>query len=112
MIVPPSQSLEKIESTPGFSVVLRDQSGTPVYRRVLENPIRRDVEVFSPDPKQSINRTPVEQSKGTFVILVPEIEGARTLEFHGNPLHPRAHLEPPKLIARFMLTSTEEARRG
>jgi hypothetical protein len=103
MIAPPSHPLERVESTSGFSVIVRDASGNPVYRRVVENPVRHDVEVFSPDPKQSIRRVSVQRPKGTFVILIPGIKGAQTLEFFGPPLRPQAHREPPQMLARFTL---------
>jgi hypothetical protein len=103
MLAPPSHPLEHVETTPGFSIILRDGRGNPIYRRVMENPVQFDVEVFSPDPKQSIRRVAVQHPKGTFVILIPEIQGARTVEFFGTPLRPQAHQEPPQMLARFTL---------
>lgn len=103
MILPPSQPIEKIESTSGFSVVVLDKNETPIYRRVLENPIRHNVEIFSQDPAQSIRQMPMENPKGTFVVLVPELPNARHLEFIGHPPHPEAHLKSTKLLARFPL---------
>src|SRR5262249_35241738 len=105
MIAPPSHSLERVESTPGFAVILRDASGIPVYRRVLENPVRHDVEVFSPDPKESVRQMPAQHPKGVFVVLVPEIAGAQSLELFGSPLRAEAHREPPRMLARFALTT-------
>jgi hypothetical protein len=112
MIVQPSHPLEKIESTPGFSVILRDEAGTPIYRRVLENPIRYDVEVYSTDPKQSLSRVPSERPKGTFVIIIPDAIGARTLELYAPPLGAQTHSEPPRLLGRFTLAAIKKFGTG
>jgi hypothetical protein len=103
MIVPASHPVDEIESRSGFSVVVRDQNGNPIYRRVLENPMRHNVEVFSLGPGQSIRRAPLDRPKGTFVVLVPDLPNAQNIEFLGHPLRPDAHLEPTRLLARFIL---------
>ena len=42
----------------------------------MQDPLRRDVEVFSPDPERSVYRAPVEDPSGIFVVVVPDLEGA------------------------------------
>jgi hypothetical protein len=42
----------------------------------MDDPLRQDVEVFSPDPEQSVARTPVEKPSGIFTVLVPDLEEA------------------------------------
>lgn len=65
---------------------MSDPQGKAIYRRVLTNPIRYDREVFSNDPRNpSIHRVGVENPKGTFVILVPDVEGARTVQLFSDP---------------------------
>src|ERR1041385_7131622 len=81
MIVPPTHPLEGTEGQTGFWFTLSDAQGKAVYRRVVHNPIQFDREVFSNDPKNpSVHRVPVDKPKGTFVVLVPDIQEARTVQ--------------------------------
>ena len=102
MILPPSDPIEFLER-PGFSVILRDERGVPVYGRALASPFRFDQEVFDKDPERSIRREVNPQPKGTFVLFVPAIETARHVELFGQPLKPKAHLESPRKLATFTL---------
>jgi hypothetical protein len=103
MIIPPSHPLDRIEKSAGFSVILRDERGEPIYARISESPFRFDEEVFDRDPKRSIRREVNPHPKGTFVVLVPAIDNARRLEFFGHPPKPKAHLESPRRLASFTL---------
>jgi len=103
MIIPPSDPLDRLEKSAGFSVILRDERGEPVYGRISESPFRFDEEVFDRDPKRSIRRETNLHPKGTFVVLVPAIDNARRLEFFGHPPKPKAHLESPRRLASFTL---------
>jgi hypothetical protein len=47
-----------------------------LHRLVMEDPLSRDVEVFSPDPEHSVSRAPVEESSGSFVVVVPDFADA------------------------------------
>lgn len=107
MIIPPSHPVERLQNESGFSVVLRDERGQAVYRRVMQNPIVYDVEVFDNDPKRSIRRESNPHPKGTFVVLVPAIANARTVEFFGNPLRPKGHFETPRKLVDFKLAPLE-----
>ena len=104
MIVPPEQA----DALGGFQVLLRDQQDQPVLRFSRTNPIRRDAEVFSPPgADQSIARVPVDRPKGSFVLLVPDVPGARTLELIGPPASAAALREQPRSLARFALKPFE-----
>jgi hypothetical protein len=103
MIIPPSHPLDRLETAGGFSIILRDERGEPVYGRISESPLRFDEEVFDRDPKRSIRREANPHPKGTFVVLVPAIDNARRLEFFGSPAKPKAHLESTRRLATFML---------
>jgi hypothetical protein len=108
MIVPPSQPLEQADELGGFHVLLRDKLDRPVYRFTRTSPIRHDAEVFSkPGTQRSIERTPVDRPKGAFVVLVPDVPGAKTLELVGHPPRTEAHLERPQSLARFDLKPFE-----
>src|SRR5271166_4139570 len=50
MVLPSSDPVEGTEDRTGFWYELRDAQDRPVYRKVIHNPMREDVEVFSDDP--------------------------------------------------------------
>ena len=109
MKLPPSHSLTEPEGQSGFWFTLSDSQGNPVYRRVLQNPIRYDREVFSNDPKQpSIQRVKVDEPKGTFVVLVPDVAAARTLQLFSPPLNLEDHGMAAREFARFNLAHPTE----
>jgi hypothetical protein len=99
LIVPPSQPLDSAESDSGFTVILRDGQGKPLYRQTGSSPMAHDAEVFAEDG--TIQRVEVDRPKGAFTFLVPHVEGAETVELFGHPLRPQAHLESPRSLARF-----------
>jgi hypothetical protein len=110
MILPPSHPLETKEEQTGFWFTLSDAQGKPVYRRVVSNPIRYDREVFSNDPRHpSIQRVPVEKPKGTFVMLVPDVAGARTVQLFSHPLAHEAAARgvAARELARFTITQEQ-----
>ena len=74
MIAPPGDELSGREQ--GFWIEVRDDQDETLHRLVMQDPLRRDVEVFSPDPEQSVSQAPVEQAAGSFVVVVPDLAGA------------------------------------
>jgi hypothetical protein len=108
MIVPPSQPLEQTQPVAGFSVLLRDQQERPVYRFTRTSPMQHDAEVFGePGADDSITRVGVDRPKGTFVVLVPDVPGAKALELVGHPPQPNAFSAEPQYLARFELKPFE-----
>ena len=115
MIVPPSQPLEQTSTHGSLQVLLRDHQNQLVHRSMRNSPIRHDTEVFSPPGmERSVERMPVARPKGTFVLLVPDVQGAETLELVGHPPPPpgmglatpegrAASLAAPQTLARFTL---------
>jgi hypothetical protein len=103
MILPPSDRLDLLERQAGFSIILRNERGEPVYGRAIPNPFQFDREVFDKDPGRSIRREPNPHPRGTFVVLVPALENALRLEFFGPPLKPEAHLESTRRLSSFIL---------
>ena len=79
MLAPPSDTLKGHERQQGFWAEVRSADGSTLYRHVMPDPVRRDVEVFSNDPEQSISRVPVDRPVGVFTLLVPETKGAEYL---------------------------------
>lgn len=108
MILPPSHSLEPAQNETGFWYTLTDAGGRVVYRRVIHNPIRLDREVFSPDKQQSLHRQTVQNPKGTFVLLVPDVSQARTLRLFSHPVGLKENASAPaREFARFNLAEQE-----
>jgi hypothetical protein len=88
MLVSPSDALEGYEGQQGFWAEVRDADGTRLYRQILHDPIRRDAEVFSDDPQQSIARVPVERPTGVFFVLVPDLDEADHVALMNSPSRP------------------------
>ena len=104
MTLPPTRNLDVDARTRrGFSVVLRDGDDRPVYRLTRTSPMRHNAEIFAPAQDGALHRRGLEHPSGTFVVLVPEVPGARTVELIGHPLRPEAHQEPPSSLARITL---------
>jgi hypothetical protein len=112
MIVPPTDALSGYEGEQGFWVEVRNGQDKALHRRVMDDPLRQDVEVFSPDPEQSIVRTPVEKPSGVFTVLVPDLEEADhiALMTSAAPSIQRetAARGPATELARFSLRSGSE----
>jgi len=108
MILPPSHPLNAHENETGFWVTLADTAGKPVYRRIMQNPVRLDQEVFSPDAKQSVHRVNVAKQKGSFVVLVPDVAQARTLILFSHPLDLKSVAAPARELTRFNLSEKKQ----
>lgn len=103
MIPPPSDPLREEQDLHGFWVEVRDAELRPLYRRVMHPPVRHDAEVFSDDPGRSLARVPVDEPKGAFAVLVPDIAEADHIALVSSPLAPGAALAPATEVARFAL---------
>lgn len=113
MRVPPSDPVESLtaaaEEPTGYWVDLKDDQDQTLYRRLLDDPIPSHVEVFSPDPEQSMQRVPVAEPRGVISIVLPEIEAAQAVSLVGPPTpSPESPLamsepEPVRELARFDL---------
>lgn len=73
-IASPTDTLSGYGDERGFWVEVRDGQKETLYRRVMPNPLRKDVEVFSPDHERGIFRAPVERPSGVFAVLVPDLD--------------------------------------
>ena len=76
MIAPPTDRLYGYEHEQGFWIEVRSSQDETVHRQVMHDPLRYDVEVFSPDPKESVVRRPVEKPSGSFSVVVPDLNEA------------------------------------
>ena len=113
MKAPPSDPVEEVAARAGFMVDLKDEQDKTLYRRVMHDPIQRDVEVFSPDPRQTVQRAPVAEPRGVFSVVLPEMEAAQAVSLIGTPppsaergfgvARTEAMQQPAREIARFEL---------
>jgi hypothetical protein len=103
MVLPPSDPVHGVEGHKGFWYELRDAQDRPLYRRVMHNPMREDVEVFSDDPKQTVARQVVPNRKGVFVVVVPDTEEGHAVTLSSSPRRVQLAHEPAKEIARILL---------
>jgi hypothetical protein len=69
---------------------VRDAQDRALLQQPMEDPIRRDVEVFSPEPGRSLSRRPQANPRGTFVLLVPDLPEGRDVVLLAAPLTPTA----------------------
>jgi hypothetical protein len=75
----------------------------------MEDPLSRDVEVFSPDPERSVYRAPVEKVSGIFVVVVPELEEADHVSLMSSAAPSAAAARAPATeFARFSLRPERE----
>ena len=72
----------------GFWIELHDAKNRTIYRRVLHNPIQFSVEVPSDKPHQSFERHTIENPRGTFFVIVPDLDQAESIVIFNSPLDP------------------------
>lgn len=87
----------------GFWVELHSRQGRPIYRLVMSNPIPFRAEV--PDEAGGFTNVDIQNPRGQFFVLVPNLAEAETVVLFSSPLKPGASLEPAEPIARFPLRS-------
>lgn len=109
MRAPPSDPIEGSEKETGFWTEVRDAHGSVLHRRIMHDPVRRDAEVFSPDPGQSIRRVPIERPRGAFTVLVPLVPGADHVALMGVPAAGTAAFAPAVELHRVRLTEMESS---
>ena len=109
MIAPAASKHDPEEGSVGFWVEVRDRKQQRLYHRVLHDPIRTRVEVFS---RERIELRPVNPEPTEFDVVVPAYSEGSELVVWSSPLEfKRAH-EPAQIIGRFDLKTgrREEGR--
>jgi hypothetical protein len=78
MVTQASDALEDFDQKIGFWLELRGSQGELLYRQVLNDPFRSDVEVFQePDEEGgAIVRAPIEKASGYLILVVPDLAQA------------------------------------
>ena len=84
MLAPPDDSELLEPGQAGYWVEVRDKRNQVLYRHVLHDPLQTDMEVFPVDPSQPIERVPVQQPKGVFQVVVPDLPGGKQAILHGR----------------------------
>lgn len=110
MLAPQSDTIRVQEGQAGFWYELRDVEGRTLYRRVIQNPIKFAFEVRS-DPERPLAWKKVSGPRGEFVLLMPELEQAKTLVLFSSPLEPEGSPGPAKELTRFNLEEGPESKR-
>jgi hypothetical protein len=111
MIVPAPNTPPPEPGQTGYWFGVRDASGRLIYHRPLHDPIKVDVEVFSPDPRQSIARVPIARREGQFTLLIPDVPDARTFELQG-PADPARRDEPARELLRLDVDALRRTKPG
>ena len=80
-IIPPSVPLTELENkSVNFLLEVSDDKNNTLYRQVIENQIKRDIEIFSNEPKESISRKELSEIKGVFSVVIPDQPEAESLD--------------------------------
>jgi hypothetical protein len=104
MVLPPSDPVSPAAALRGFWYDLRDARDRSLYRRVIHNPLREDVEAFADNPHPGPGRHPGPHRRGVFVAVVPDIEQGQTVTLCSSPRGVgRVTQQPATEIARFAL---------
>jgi len=74
----------------------------------MQNPIKFAFEVRSDDPKRPLVWHKVSESRGNFVLLMPDLEQAKTLVLISSPLELERAALPAKELIRFDLEQVSE----
>jgi hypothetical protein len=101
----PPHALVPREDERGYWVQLSDGEGRPLYRRIIHDPIQRTLEVVGGAPNESLTRIPVDEVRGRFSVVVPDIPAARSVALFG----PAAEAETVTELHRAGL---DDERRG
>jgi hypothetical protein len=110
MIAPPPQAAVAPQNQRGSWLELHDGEGRPLYRRVIDNPLRHDLEVVVDDPRRPLQRVRAAEPGGAFFLVVPDLPLARTLVLTTEPPPQRTRARtrpaplPPLQVNRFELT--------
>jgi hypothetical protein len=86
-VVPPSVTRDTQNNRSGFWFEITSDKQNVLYRRVIDNPIKTDIEVFSDEKEtESISRYKISDIKGAFSIVIPDIPEAEGLDLFGSPI--------------------------
>ena len=84
MLPPPDDEELLSHGDAGYWVEVRDDDGEVLYRQVVHDPIRTDIEVFPEDPSQPIERVALDHPRGLFQVVVPDLPAGSQAVLHGQ----------------------------
>lgn len=90
----------------GFWIELHGRQGRALYRLVMSNPIAFRAE--APDEGGGFTNVTVENPRGQFFVLVPNLPDAESVVVFSSPLGPEARPGPAEPVARFPLRTRKE----
>ncbi len=85
MVAPPDDSDLTYAARSGYWVELKDAEGHGIYRQILHDPLRTEIEVHSPDADEQPHQVAMESKARTFEAVVPDLPAARTVVLKGRP---------------------------
>jgi hypothetical protein len=103
MALPPGD-LDMPTDREGFWIELRRADGEVIDRRVVRDPLLREVEVFSPE--RAPRWVPVDRPQGAFTVVVPdrpEADYVALVATGTRAIEPRSSGPGPHEVARFAL---------
>lgn len=109
MIAPAPVGAPPESGQTGYWFGVLDAAGRLIYHRPLHQPIRVDVESFSPDPQRSIARVPIAEREGQFTVLIPDLADAQSFQLHG-PADPERPDEPAHELLRLDVDALRKAK--
>ena len=112
MVVPPTDSLEGYEGRVGFWIELRDRQGRVVYRRSMQSPFERTAEVLVDSVTGLLAHMPIDQVRGTFVVLVPDLDQGEYVALINGTAQPGATQGRPVEVARLPLREADAGNRN
>lgn len=109
-LAPPSDSLSVGKGETGFWYEIRDARDVVQYRRIIQNPIESAVEIRSDVPQRPLSWLKVDEPRGDFDLLIPDLEEARFLALFGASEERGLPVGPSREIARFDLAQGGEGK--
>jgi hypothetical protein len=80
-IIPPSTTSTELENKSiNFLLEINDDHNNTIYRQVIENQIKTDIEIFPIHTKEPIIRKNVSEIKGAFSVVIPDHPQAESLD--------------------------------
>ena len=100
MVAPPPVTPAPQKGQTGYWFEVRATDGTLLFHRVVHDPIRADVEVYTGDRRHSVRRAPLAEPQGEFELLIPDLPTAATFVLHGPPADARTRAVPSRELVR------------
>jgi hypothetical protein len=112
MTPPPSDPVQASGQASGFWVELRDAAGRPLYRRIHQNPIRFEMEHLTGEPDRPLAWGKVDEPRGAFVLVVPDLPAAQTVLLFSSPPGSEGSGRPASELVRFDLKQALPGKEG